>query len=186
MPAQQQAVDVACNPVGSDFKFKLFLKSEERKADLERHRAILLATIDYIIDKIGHENLPKDNFEIIVEYYQRQKQQIEKNFQMRRLYNLRQRLNKLVEFPMRRCDLTFGKYILGKTGYDINIFEALQIRVNEIITQNEIKNKKQANDIFIILDVYKQQSAEQRKTDILKKLLINYFDKTNTTNRSDM
>jgi hypothetical protein len=157
------------------------LESEERKSELQRHRVILLATIDYIIEKIASENLTSDDFEVIAGYYRRQKQQVEKHFELGRLYNLQQQLNKLTEFPTRGCDLTFNEYIKKKTGYNIDIFDNLRIRVKEIIMQNQIKNKKQFNDIVIILNVYKQQSVDQEKLDILKNLLSNYFDKKITT-----
>ena len=162
------------------------LKSQERQADLKRHRAILMATIDYILKHIASEGLPKNDLENITGYYQRQRQQIEKSFETGRLYNLRQQLNKLVEFPMRMCDLTFSKYIMKTTGYDIDIFESLQIRVDEIIKQNQITPKKQLSDIIIALNVYKQQSVDQSKIDILTNLLISYADKTNATKLSNL
>jgi hypothetical protein len=129
------------------------------------------------LEKVASEGLPKKDFENVAEYYRQQKKQIEKHFEMRRLYLLQQRLNKLIEFPRQRSDLTFSNYIKEKTGYKIDIFESLQIRVEEIIKENQIKNKGQLNDIAIILNVYKQQSFDQGKIDILKNLILNYFKK---------
>lgn len=162
------------------------MKSEERKAELQRHRDILVATIDYIIEKVASEGLPKDNFEVIAGYYRQQKQQIEKYFEMRRLYMLQQRLNKLTEFPMRRSDLKFSEYIKERTGYNIDIFESLQIRIEQIIKGNQITNKKQLNDIGNILDVYKQQSFDQEKKDALLNLIANYFKKKKKTKHSKL
>lgn len=158
------------------------MKSAERTIELQRHRSILLCTIDYILEKIASENLPKANFENVSEYYLKQQYQIEKDFEMRRLSLLQQRLNKLIEFPTRKCDLTFCDYIKRETGYDIDIFENLQIRVEEIINKNQIKNKKEFSDVFIILDLYEQQSMQQGKVAKIKSLLFNYFERRKAKN----
>ena len=95
---------------------------------------------------------------------------------MRKLHNLRQRLIKLTKFPIRRGDLTFNDYIKEKTGWAIDIFETLEVRINEILEQNKINNKNQVDDLVIMLNIYQQQSVDQSKIDMLKTLLISYFD----------
>ena len=85
---------------------------------------------------------------------------------------------------MRRVDLTFNDYIKGKTGYEIDIFESLQMRVEEIIVQNKITTKKQLNDIATMLEFYKQKSVDPQKADILKNLIINYVNQIRTTKTS--
>jgi len=158
------------------------LKSEKRTFELQRHRSILFATIDYIIEKVASENLPKVDFENIADYYRKQKQQIDNDFEIRGLYLLKKRLNKLTDFPIRRVDLTFSDYIELKTGYQIDIFESLKDCVEKIIHENKIQDKKQLNDLMIIINLYEQQSIHQNKVDILKNLLIQYFDKIKTAN----
>jgi len=152
------------------------LKSEERKTALQRHRDILIVTIDYILEKIASEDLPKDGFDAVSGYYIKQKQDVEKLFETRKLYNLQQRLIKLTELPIRRGDLTFNEYIKQKTRWTIDIFEPLRVQINEIIEQNKINSKKQVNDLMIMLNIYQQQSVDQSKIDMLKTLLISYFD----------
>ncbi len=50
---------------------------------------------------------------------------------------LQQKLNGLTKLPMRTGDLKFNDYIKEKTGYKIDIFESLHIRVDEIIKENK-------------------------------------------------
>ena len=99
------------------------LTREEKQFELNRHRDILSATIDYILQQTTSEDLLKDQFDVVAGFYEQQKQQIEKYFQKHRLDKLQQRLHNLTMFPMRRVDLTFNDYIKGKTGYEIDIFE---------------------------------------------------------------
>ena len=157
------------------------LTQVEKKFELTRHRDILSAIIDYMIIQAASDDLLKDQFNVVAEYYEGQKQQIEKYFQKKRLDKLQQRLHSLTKIPMHRVDLTFNDYIKGKTGYEIDIFENLQMRVDEIIVQNQIANKKQLGDVANILDFYKQKSLDPQKADILKKLVIKYANEVRTT-----
>lgn len=157
------------------------LTREQKQFELNRHRDILFATIDYILQQVASENLLKDQFDVVAGYYEEQKQQVEKYFQNHRLDKLQQRLRNLTMFPMRRVDLTFNDYIKEKTGYEIDIFESLLMRVEGIIVQNKITTKKQLNDIAIMLNLYKQKPVDPQKVDILKNLVINYANKIRAT-----
>lgn len=161
------------------------LTREEKQSELNRHRDILFATIDYLLQQAASENLLKDQFDIVAGYYKQQKLQIEKYFQKQRLDRLQKRLHHFTMLPMRRVDLTFNDYIMGKTGYEIDIFESLQIRVEEIILQNQITNKKQLNDVATMLDYYNQKSVDAQKVDMLKSLVINYDNQTRTAKSSN-
>lgn len=157
------------------------LTREQKQFELNRHRDILFATIAYILQQVASENLLKDQFDVVAGYYEEQKRLIEKYFQNHRLDKLQQRLRNLTMFPMRRVDLTFNDYIKEKTGYEIDIFESLLMRVEGIIVQNKITTKKQLNDIAIMLNLYKQKPVDPQKVDILKNLVINYANKIRAT-----
>jgi hypothetical protein len=150
------------------------LNTNERQSALQRDRDILFATIDYILQQVASEGLPKENFDMVALYYEHQRQLAEKNFQLRRLHNLQKQLQRLTEFPIRKCDISFNEYIKEKTGYDIDIFKNLEARVEQILAQNEIQNKKQFIDIITIHEVYKRNAIEEEKAGILKNLIINY------------
>ena len=151
---------------------------EQKNSELKKHKDIILATIDYIIEGI-EVGLTHDQFDTIVGYYQQQKQQTEKYYQGNRLDRLQQRLYSLTEYLRRRSDLSFASYIKEKTGYYIDIYENVRRRVNTIIEQNQIKNKKELDDVGIMLNVYKQHPVYQDKIDILKVLLIDFGKRTN-------
>jgi len=56
------------------------LTREEKQFELNRHRDILFATIDYILQQTASEDLLKDQFDVVAGFYEQQKQQIEKYF----------------------------------------------------------------------------------------------------------
>ena len=149
------------------------LTTEEKKSELKRHRDIILATIDYILQRI-EDDLARDHSGAIAEYYQQQKQLTQKYYQTGRLDRLQQKLQSLTAFPRQQADLIFANYINEKTGHDIDIFENVRRRVNTIIEQNQIKNKKELDDVSVMFQVYKQHPLDQDKVDILRNLLIEF------------
>ena len=153
------------------------MNRQEKQSELKQHKDILFATIDYILQQVKSENLGNDDYKTVEDYYRQQKLKIEKYFQEGKLTPLRQRLQTLTKTPLNRADLHFNSYIKQKTGYEIDIFNQLQIRIKELIKQNKIANKKELNDVAIILDVYKKKSTESPATDILKKLVMDYATK---------
>jgi hypothetical protein len=108
------------------------LTPEEKQSELQRHRAILLATLDYLKERLGG-SFVYDQYDPVTEYYQQQKVQTEKYFKQHRLDRLQQRLASLTKGLQNRTDLAFALYIKEKTGYDIDIFEVVRKRVNSII-----------------------------------------------------
>jgi hypothetical protein len=152
-------------------------KSKERQAELNRHRDILLATVDYILQQVETEGLSRSDLENVAGHLKQEKLQVDKYFEMGRLDVLQRKLRNLTLFPMRKVDFDFSEYIKIKTGYVIDIFETLERRVNEIIAQNRIINEKQIGDIMIMLEVYRRKVVDVDKSEILKNLLIDYSNK---------
>jgi len=122
------------------------LTPEQKQTELQRHRTILLATLNYLEQHFGG-SFVCDQYDPATEYYQQQKIQTEKYFKQRRLDRLQQRLASLTEGLQSRADLNFASYIKEKTGYDIDIFDVLRKRVAAIVEQNEIRSQKEFNDI---------------------------------------
>jgi hypothetical protein len=175
-PQQHKCADVACNPLTAP-KFKMArTKSTEKQADLKRHRDILIATIEYILQQLTTEGLSKNDFDNVAGYYHQQKYQVDKYFQLGRLDILQTKFSNLTRFPIHKIDLSFNEYIKKETGYIIDIFETLETRVNEIIAQNRITNEKEIGDIMIMMDVYKHKLVDVKKSEILKNLLIDYYN----------
>ena len=151
--------------------------SQDRESELIRQKDIILATLDYLIERTL-SSLTQTESETIITYYQQQKLLTEKYYHTRRLDRLQQKLHRLTQFPRQSCDLNFATYIKERTGYEIDIFAAVKSRVDIIIGQNQIKNKKELDDVSIMLHFYKQHPFDIDKLDILKALLIDYGKRT--------
>jgi hypothetical protein len=150
--------------------------TEEKQIELQRNREILLATIDYFILKHG-DSFVLDNQSHKREYYEQQKAQVDKYYKQRRLDKLQQKLASLTKSIENSIDLTFSTYIKKRTGYDIDIFDKLKKRVDQILTKNKIENSKEENDIGTMLHYLIDTSSSAEEVEKLKALLINYHGK---------
>lgn len=146
---------------------------EEKQTELQRHREILFATIDYRISIHG-ASFVLDNEDYISEHYERQKTQIDKYYKDRRLDRLQQKLASLTTGMRNRADLAFAQYINEKTGYDIDIFEDLRKRYAVVIEQNEIRNQTELNEVGSMLHYFQETSPEGEEAKKLRKLISNY------------
>lgn len=153
------------------------MTSEEKQIELQRHRDIILATIDYLLSTQAGI-IVFDKEDIVADYYEQQKLQIEKYYKQRKLDSLKQRLVSLTKGLQNKGDLNFANYIKEKTGYDIYIFEDLRKRIDVIIAQKEVRNEKELNDIGTMLHFYQQAQADGEVADKLKALLIDYSKRT--------
>lgn len=149
---------------------------EDKTSELTKYRDILLAAIDYQSEKLAG-SMVYDGFDPVADYYLQQKQQAEKYYQNKRIDRLKQKFQSMTESLMRRGDLNFDKYIKEKTGYETNIFENLQLRVERIIEQRTIKNQNDYSDVIAMQSLARQFQIEQEKIDILNNLLHNFVDK---------
>jgi hypothetical protein len=149
------------------------LTPEEKQLELQRHRAILLATLDYLEERLGG-SIVYDEYDPVTEYYQQQKIQTEEYFKQRRLDRLQQLLAILTKGLQNRADLGYAKYIKEKTRYDIDIFEDLRNRVAAIVAQNEIRSQEELNDIGTMLHFFHETSVSGEGVEKLKALLANY------------
>lgn len=156
---------------------------EEKQSELQRHRDILLATIDYLLDQFGGRFVV-DQIDWTAEFYQQQKIQTLKNYKQRRLDRLQQRLRSLTKVLQHSVDLNFATYIKEKTVFEIDIFEDLRKRVDPILLRNEILNQQELNDISTMLHYCRQGLADSEMADKLKVLLSNYFKQKNDTAES--
>ena len=152
----------------------------QKQSELQRHRAILLATLDYLEERLG-DSIVFDQNDPATEYYQQQKIQTEKYFKQRILDRLQQRLASLTKGLQNRDALAFTTYIKEKTGYDIDIFKDLRQRLGAIVAQNEIRSQNELNDVGTMLHLYHETAAEGKEVEKLKSLLTDYSKRTNET-----
>ena len=136
--------------------------NKQRQLDLEKYYNLLLATLNYL-SELNDRSFIYDDIDPVAEYYQEQKQQTEQNFQQRRLDRLRKRFTSLTKGLENSIDLKFSTYIKEKTGYEIDIFEDLNRRLEVILTKEKIFNQQDLNDVLKALELYKQRSIEEDK-----------------------
>ena len=153
---------------------------EEKQLELQRLRAILFATLDYLLELFGG-SFVYDQYDPIAEYYQQQKIQTEKYYKQRRLDRLQQRLTNLTKGLVNRADLNFSSYIKEKTGYYIDIFDDLRKSVDTIVSHNEIRNEKELNDISTMLHYFHEKAVNIEEVEKLNALLINYSKRSDAT-----
>jgi len=158
------------------------LAPEQKHTELQRHRTILLATLDYLEEHLGG-SFVYDQHDPVTDYYQQQKIQTEKYFTQRRLDRLQQRLASLTKGLQNKDALAFTTYIKEKTGYDIDIFEDLRKHVAAIIAQNEIRSPKELNDIGTMFQYFHETSEKGGEVEKLKSLLADYSKRKNDSSR---
>ena len=103
-------------------------------------------------------------------HYQKLKQNTEKHFKQKKLAKLQQILLKALEDPLARVDLSFDNYIKEKTGYEINIFQNFEERIDNIIKQSKIKNEKEFQDADLMINKLRQESDDKNKINVLHNL----------------
>ena len=146
---------------------------EQKQFELQRHQAIIMATLDYL-NNILEQSVAPDQLEFIKEAYIQQRVQAKKYFEQRRLDRLKKQLESLTRAIQMRCDLDFGRHIKLETGYDIDVFEMLRNRVDKIFARKEVYKKSEHNDINALARYYRQVIYNEGADEKLKALLLNY------------
>jgi hypothetical protein len=155
------------------------LTPEEKQSELKRYKDILLATLDYHIERSKGTNFSEFD---PVAHFQQLKEQTEENFQKGRLSRLKQWLRDMTEEQRETGDLSFGRYIKKKTGYDIDIFGRYQKRIDNIIERKRIKTENEYRDVMAMVDnLCHQTPVDKSKIDLLNNLLIDFEDKISGT-----
>lgn len=152
------------------------LSKEEKQAELDKYRALVLATLDYYI---GYKelHLKTATFDSI-EHYKGLKRLTEEHYQKGRLTRLKQWFRDLTEMIIEERDLKFNKFLRDTTNYDIDIFSSFYERVDKIIEKGRIITNNQFYDIKIIVDQLCQtEPVDNKKIEMLETLLRNYEQK---------
>lgn len=157
--------------------------SQQKQSELKQAKDIALATIDYLLERLGG-SIVYDEFDPVSDYYQQQKTIIEKYYKQRRLDRLQQKFISLTKGLQNSADINFAAYIKKKTDYDIDIFKDLSISINTIIEQKEIRNEQELKDVSTMLEVYKQTSKNEAMIEKLKNMLFDY-SKVNQISRKE-
>jgi hypothetical protein len=153
------------------------MKSKESKhSELIKYRDLVLATIDYFVEKkIG--TIKTDDFDGPV-HYNLLKLQTEEHYRKGRLTKLKQWFRDMTEMQVETRDLNFNEYLFHKTGYNIDIFKSYIDRVNKIVTKGKILSDSQYYDINSMVDILSHMNlVDKKKMEILNRLLLEYEQK---------
>ena len=146
---------------------------EQKQSALQRVQAILQATLKYLEDHSAG-SIVFDQYDPAMEYYRRQKIQMEKYSKQGRLDLLQKQLARLTRGLQSGAYVDFNSFIQKQTGYDIDIFEDLQTRVKTVIAQGEIRTQKDLNDIATAIHVNNATNTERQEIEKLTVLLGDY------------
>jgi hypothetical protein len=168
---------VGCKPIQPAFKPKQNkLTPEQNQSELQRHRAILLATCDYLL-KRNRGCFVVDGADHIAESFEQEKERIEQHFQQGNLKELQRELQRRTAIFRSRIDLQFVPYLKETTGYDLDLFAALRSRMDGIIAQKKIHTWKEFTDVHLLLRTYEQTGEAPQEKAILESLLKDYCDR---------
>jgi hypothetical protein len=149
------------------------LNKDEKQAELEKYRDLVLATIDYYLDNQIMQ-IKKEDFDSAV-HFKGIKAQTEEHFQKGRLTRLKQWFRDLTEMQVETGDLKFNKYLQEKTKYDIDIFKSFFQRVDKVIEKGKITTDNQFYDINIMVGQLCQcEPNDSEKIEKLNRLLSEY------------
>lgn len=152
------------------------MTSEERKAALEKTYSIVQATLDYLIGLHGR-TIVYDGDDIIGCYYRQEKQKAEKYYQERKRSKLQVQFKKITKSLEHSMDFNYSIFIKEQTGYTIDLFEQLKVRIEYIISLNEIQTKEQWEEVGKILEYSKRTHANALVIEKLSGLMQAYIEK---------
>jgi hypothetical protein len=157
-------------------KQSLQMADLKKQAALEKYRTLLFAILDYHL-KYYTGSMVFDQWDPSVDYYLREKQQTEKDYQEFRLDILEQRLSKFVQRLRDYGDLNFGSYVKEHTGYYVDIYEDLRHEIATIILKGKVENIEELSSVHLMIQVYKGTSVEKEQIDILANLIDEFTNK---------
>jgi hypothetical protein len=123
---------------------------DEKQAELERHKIIIDATIDFLL-LYDTGKFVFDGRDGSKESYKRQQAEAEKNFNNSNINKLEQQLLKLTNSLRYRPSLDSRSYIQEQTGYDFDVFAANRENFEKVVAKGHVDNEIECNDVCIML-----------------------------------
>lgn len=135
------------------------MKSIEKQESLDKYRTLIMATIDFLIENYSG-SLVFDDYDFSKEYYVQERNQAEKYYANRRLDRLVPKLAALTKNLYYKIDLDYQHYIKEKTGYGIDLYNDLRLRIKQIIENEGICNEDEQMDMHFMIQLCKKNPAE--------------------------
>ena len=130
------------------------------KQERERNKAILLATLNYLIEYQSGD-MVFDDYSPSKQWYLNDLKQTERDIQNSRSQQIKKRLDMHLAMRKHYFDLGLNSYIKEKTGYHIDIFEEFKTQVAPIIAKGTIND----NDVYKVKNYLKAYSANPEEQD---------------------
>ena len=146
---------------------------EEKQAELEKYRDLVIATIDYYLDnKLLYFKTAEYDSE---EHFKNMQKQAEEPCKKGKLTKLKQWFRDMTEMQIETVDLKFNAYLKEKTNYDVDIFKSFFQRIDTLIEKGKITTDTQFYDINIMInELCQTQPVDTTKIEILNKLVKDY------------
>lgn len=141
--------------------------------ELEKYKAILLATIDYEVERVSSTHKP-DELALVQYDFSKMKEGIEMHYVTDGLTKLKRDLQQFTTLLMQLGDLAFNQYINAKTGYDVDLFTNISERIQKIIDRKAIKNRQELKDVIATIALCRQTSTYKYNVAHLINLMVDY------------
>ncbi|RYG19837.1 MAG: hypothetical protein EOO07_06035 [Chitinophagaceae bacterium] len=127
--------------------------------------------------KINRGIIVYDDFDSVGDYYEQQKVQAQKYFDLRKLDKLEKQLHRSLQSTKGRDAQEVAKYIKEHAGYDIDIFAAEKKHIDEVINKGRIDTEEERFAISFMLGKNKIPREKKDKIKTLNILLTSFYQK---------
>jgi hypothetical protein len=141
--------------------------------ELEKYKALLLATIDYELERVPSV-YKADELALVQDNFSKMKEKIEKYYVADGLTKLKKSLQQFTVPLMQLGDLAFSPYIKSKTGYYVDLFANITERLQRITDRNAIKNRQELKDVIAMIALCRQTLTYKYNVAHLKNMIIDY------------
>lgn len=146
-------------------------RSEQKQEELQKYLALSLAAIDYSSAReIG--SFVCDGYDVMIEAYESQRNQVRKYFDQRRLDRLIKGFDRHAAAARWQSDFDMVQYLKKTTGYDIDLLFTLRSDTKAILKRGTIQTKEEEQTASQFLSIYEAEDSESSAT--LKTLVHNY------------
>lgn len=131
-------------------------KNQEK---LVKERAILLTTLDYLLENYtGY--LVLDNYDVSRDYYLQEQRQAENYFVEGKLERIRARISQLAKGFQLRRDINYKTYVETKTGYQINPYRHLRKGIDQLLQTGKVADREAFLDLQFMIQLVEQDQSE--------------------------
>lgn len=149
------------------------MKSKSKQEELFKQRAIVLQTLEFLMENYtGFFVL--DDYDSSKEHYLQEKDQVEKYYKERRLDRITAKLANLTHYLYFKRDRTYQHYIKEKTGYQIDLYKNLRVKIDEVIQRGMIFSLEEFLDVEFMVQMFENDPNASCDKALLQSMLDSY------------